>query len=151
MPRNNLGVTLIEIMLVLTVAALIIVTSIRLYQTATVFSQLNQVSAQIVAIVGAAQQVAQPSGSFIKGLGADAKATLAPRLFGNAFTTPWGTTIDVEATSTTFSVKVSGVPASLCPRLSERLMLNKRFKVTEGTCDEKTPSDMTYTYSVVVY
>lgn len=144
------GVTLLEIMLVLAVVAAIVVGSVRYYQTATAINQLNVVSTEILAIVGAAQEVAQPTGSFSSGLNNKGKAALAPYLPGNVFNTPWGTTMDVKATTATLSIMVPGVPGSICDLLSKRLALNKHFSVTAGICDKTAPSDMTYTYNVII-
>ena len=57
-----LGVTLLEIMLVLAIAAMIIVMSIRYYQSANASSQANALMQQIQAITAAADNIAQGAG-----------------------------------------------------------------------------------------
>src|SRR5438128_3196775 len=79
-----LGVTLLEIMLVLAIAAMIIVMSIRYYQSAGSSNQANAVLQQIQAITAMADNLAQTNGSY----SSVSNGTLDPLLPGNSFTAP---------------------------------------------------------------
>ena len=62
--KSMLGVTLLEIMLVLAIAAMIIVMSVRYYQSASASQQVNAVLQQIQGITAAADGLAQATGSY---------------------------------------------------------------------------------------
>lgn len=145
--RHIAGVTLLEIMLVLAIAAMIIVMSIRYYQSATAGSQANAVFSQIQGIVAAADSLAQASGSYSAG-GAGASATLAPLLPGGTFSTPWGSAITVAApASNKLTITVKGTPQSVCPLLRSRVMLNNHFSQTAPTaCSASGTTDIVFTY-----
>lgn len=63
---RSAGVTLLEIMLVLAIAAMIIVMSVRYYQSASSSQQATAAFAQVQAITAAADTLAQMSGDYTK-------------------------------------------------------------------------------------
>ena len=123
-----LGVTLLEVMLVLAIAAMIIVMSVRYYQTATASQQANAMMEQIEAIVAAADNLAQASGSY-SGITTSNLTKLLP---GGSFMTPWGMPITVSPyAANMFSIISNGIiPSGVCPLLFEKLSTNNHFYMT---------------------
>ena len=66
--KKNQGVTLLEVLLVLAIAAMIIVMSIRYYQSASTSQQVNMTMEEIQAITAAADNLAIGSGSYQTGI-----------------------------------------------------------------------------------
>lgn len=124
------GVTLLEVMLVLAIASMIIVMSIRYYQSATARQQSNTFMMQLIGIVAAADQMAQTTGSYQTAVDKNPISTtnLAPLLPSNAFVTPWGASISIEnVTDTSFELIVSSMPTAVCPLTRAVLSGNKRY------------------------
>ena len=142
------GVTLLEVMLVLAVAAMIILMSVRYYQSATASQQANAALQQIQGITAAADSLAQASGSY--SAGGVSTTSLAPLLPGgttNAFTTPWGTTITITAVgASSYTVSLPGTPSGVCPLLTSKLRQNVHYStVTPATCTTSAAA-VVYTY-----
>ncbi|OGT58651.1 MAG: hypothetical protein A3F14_01980 [Gammaproteobacteria bacterium RIFCSPHIGHO2_12_FULL_43_28] len=130
--RSMVGVTLLEIMLVLAIAAMVIVMSVRYYQSATSSQQANGVLAQIQAITAAADSLAQASGSYATG--GVATATVQNLVPQNSMTAPWGGAITVtNATASTYDVSVATTPAAVCPLITSRLGANNHFTTVACT------------------
>ena len=124
--RSVLGVTLLEIMLVLAIAAMIIVMSIRYYQSASSAQQANAVLEQVQAINAAADSLAQASGSYADADIANKIAPLLPN--AGSMTTPWGDTITIGAvTATSYSIDLGNVPSGVCPLVMSKLATNNHF------------------------
>jgi type II secretory pathway pseudopilin PulG len=143
--KSALGVTLLEVMLVLAIAAMIIVMSVRYYQSASSSQQANAVLEQVQGIVSAADGLAQAKGSY-SAAGIN-NSSLTPLLPGGGLTTPWGEPIAVSgATSTTYTIDLGSVPSGVCPLLYSKLSTNNNFSVS-GTCSPTaaTPTTITYT------
>lgn len=135
---KSLGVTLLEILLVLAIAAMIIVMSVRYYQSATASQQSNALMSQIQSITAAADNLAQ-GGSYV-----DATQTaIAGLLPQNGLTAPWGGAITVTGQSaTSYLVTVKETPTAVCTLIVNRLKTDNHY--TTVTC---TPTgDLTYTY-----
>src|SRR3982751_6801966 len=98
--RTMLGVTLLEIMLVLAIAAMVIVLSIRYYSSATVSSQANAMIGTFQAIIAAASNMSLGTGSYA-GVTDAGIATILP---GTQYQTPWGTSITTTGSAATFAV-----------------------------------------------
>ena len=131
--RSMLGVTLLEIMLVLAIAGMIVVMSIRYYQSASISSQTNSIIQQIVGIV-AAEETAAQSGKYLS----NAELVTAKLLPDNAFNTPWGTSMTVTAPSTGgFLIDIPNTPTTVCTGLTARFKSNERMKL-DGTCKTLT-------------
>ena len=127
-----LGVTLLEIMLVLAIAAMIIVMSVRYYQSATAGQQANATLEQIQAIIASADSLMQASGSY-SGV---TSATLASLLPPPGLKTAWGTDIKITPTAAKLTITFGNMPANICPLISTKLLANNRYnKIT--TCTSK--------------
>ena len=125
---SMLGVTLLEIMLVLAVAAMIIIMSVRYYQSATVSQQSNSVLQQVQAISAAADTYAPGNGGYT-GL---SNANL-PISSPNVLNLPWGGSATVTGqTGTTYQIGLPGVPANVCTSLTASLRSNGKFSPASG-------------------
>lgn len=144
--KSVLGVTLLEVMLVLAVAAMIIVMSVRYYQSATANQQANSALQIIQGIAAAADSLAQSSGAF-NGAGVTAAAvqSLMPN---NSLALPWGTTATWAGTSATvYTVTMPSMPAQVCQRVSASIRSNPKLSMTSGACGTSGSATFTYTYT----
>lgn len=136
------GVTLLEIMLVLAVAAMIIVMSVRYYQSANASSQANQVLQKIQAITASADSLAQGTGTYT-----DVDDTKIKALLSNVggLTVPWGpASIGVAGGTTSYTVTIPGPPEAVCGLIWGRLQGDTHFKVTTACT---AGGDLVYTYT----
>lgn len=148
--KSMLGVTLLEIMLVLAIAAMIIVMSVRYYQSASSAQQANAALEQIQAIVAAADSLAQGTGSY--SAAEVSTSTIRPLVPVGSLTSPWGTQIAIgDVSSSYFEITLEGVPSGVCPLLRSKLVANNHFSgsSTVGaalpTCQD-TASDFSVYY-----
>lgn len=139
--RAILGVTLLEVMLVLAIAAMIIVMSVRYYQSASTSQQANTLIGQITSIVAAADSLAQSTGNYS---GATTTA-LQPLLPATIFTAPWGSTITLAPGTSTLGITIPGTPAGVCSLVRGKLTTNTHF--TAPACGTSGTASMTVTYT----
>jgi Tfp pilus assembly protein PilE len=136
--RNLLGVTLLEVMLVLAIAAMIIVMSIRYYQSASNSQQVNMAMSEIQAITAAADNLAIGSGSY-----AAASTTSIKNVIGSKnMISPTGGTITI--TGQTATVYVISMPLNTAICASVLPKLSAISKITSATCSSGT---LGYTYN----
>src|SRR5579883_2586075 len=106
--KRMVGVTLLEIMLVLAIAAMIIVMSVRYYQSANQNSQANTFVEQVGAVSAGVENLVQGTGNY----STVSTAQLTSILPANTLTTaPWGGGLTFTATSTGYTLK-AGTAAS---------------------------------------
>ena len=124
--RSSSGVTLLEIMLVLAVAANILVMSIRFYQTATANQQANAALQMIEGITAAADSLKQATGSYSQGgVSTDTIQQLMPN---QSMTSPWNTdVIVVGATDSKFAIAFQGMPKAVCASIANRVLADSRY------------------------
>lgn len=139
-----LGVTLLEIMLVLAVAAMIIIMSVKFYQSATSNQQTNAMLSMIQGVTAAADSLAQGTGSYTGG--GVTTATVQNLMPNNSMTTPWGGAVTIGAAgANTYPVTISATPVSVCFQLKSRLASNTKYTgVAANTC--AAVGNFTYTY-----
>jgi Tfp pilus assembly protein FimT len=143
---SALGVTLLEIMLVLAVAAMIIIMSVRYYQSAIANQQANSILQQIQGITAMADTLAQASGSYTVAAIGTALGPLLPGGAATAFITPWGTTITITAiTGSSYLVTIPAVPTGVCPLLLAKLKQNNHYAGAASSC--AAGANVTYTYT----
>ena len=143
------GVTLLEVMLVLAVAAMIIVMSVRYYQTSTYNQQTNTALSAIQAITASADSLAQGTGSYTTVVSQTNIANLLPSSMVNGTTinSPWGGTITIGAGSgQTYTVSFTSTPKTICTALSTRLSANSKFTSVTTSCSDTTQT-FGYTYN----
>jgi len=128
--KSVLGVTLLEIMLVLAIAAMIIVMSVRYYQSAQVSSQANAFVSQVQAITSAAENIAQGTGSY----SAVTSAQIVSMLPTNGMVAPWGGSITYTATTTGFTLVIPASSVATCTLVTAKLKASSQYTVTGTTC-----------------
>lgn len=145
--QSMLGVTLLEIMLVLAIAALIIVMSIRFYQSASNSSKVNAAMSTLQAIVAAEETYYNANAAW------DTASKVAGYLPGGVMPqSPWtGTTSTGAGTApAVYTITIPGAPGAgtassptgACGQLSALVKQNTKF--TSPTC-----SNPGFTVSVV--
>lgn len=140
--RTMQGVTLLEIMLVLAIAAMVIVMSVRYYQSANASQQATNILSQIQSITAAADSLAQAGGG---GYNATNLGQITSLLPTNSLISPWGSTITVTAkTGTTYDVAIPGMPPAVCLIVHAQLSNNAHF--TNPSACSTTAQPFTYTY-----
>lgn len=138
------GVTLLEVMLVLAIAAMIIVMSVRYYQSTNAANQANTVVQQITSIVSAADSLAQGSGSYA--VANVSTATLTPLLPTNGMTAPWGTAITIGGVAaSSYTITIPGAPRDVCPLITGKLTANAHFTAT-SVCAAAGTTNLSTTY-----
>lgn len=133
--KSMLGVTLLEIMLVLAIAAMVIVMSVRYYQSAQASSQSNAFTNQVQAVTSSAENLAQGSG-----FGALTQATVQNILPGGAtaWNLPWGGTMTYTATATGYTLTVGTVPSTgVCALITAKFTGMTKYTVS-ATCSSVT-------------
>lgn len=138
--KSALGVTLLEIMLVLAVAAMIIVMSIRYYQSASTSAQANAALEMIQGITAAADGIAQPAGTYT-----GATTTAVQALMPNqSMSTPWGGTITLGSQgATVYTVTFDTMPTNVCNILRPKVIANTKFNNSVSAC---SGGSFAYTY-----
>lgn len=142
--KSIAGVTLLEIMLVLAIAAMVIVMSIRYYETATSSENANILMDMIQNITAAGDNIALGTG----GYSGVSTSTVSPIAGANNMKTPYGTSVTISSgASTSYKVTIPGLPASVCSNLSAKLSANTRFtgQNSAASCTSAT-NTFTYTY-----
>ena len=138
--RTILGATLLEVMLVLSIIALIILMSVRYYQATSNASQTQQVLALIQAITASADNLAMGSAT---GYSQNATASNITSLAGaSVLVSPWGGTVSISGqTPTSYAVNIPGAPGPVCTNVTNKLKTNTKY--TSLACGGK----ISYTYN----
>ncbi len=127
--KSILGVTLLEIMLVLAIAAMIIVMSIKYYQQASSNQKVNAAADSITAVVAAGESYLGAVGSLVNF--SSAGSTYLPN--GTTPNSPWGGAIGITASSTSnYTVSIANIPGPSCTQLLN-LLTTQNTKIS-GTC-----------------
>jgi len=143
--KSMLGVTLLEIMLVLAVAAMIIVMSVRYYQSANASQQANQTLQLIQAITASADALAQGGGSYV----VVTTPSITPLLANvGGLKLPWGADATITtSTATSYTVKLDAVPAGVCGLVVGRLVGDTHFTGALLSDCSGTTKPISYTYT----
>lgn len=129
MSKSMLGVTLLEIMLVLAIAAMIIVMSIRYYQSANSSQQANSFIEQLQAVAAAAENFVQAKGTY-----SGVESSVSALLPSSGFNQPWGGKFSVSGTTSGFTITPSGnVPNAVCRLVESKLSVSDNWSVS-GSC-----------------
>lgn len=134
------GVTLLEILLVLTISTSIILMSIRYYGSATQSLQANSALQTIQAITATIDGFTS-NGSY-SGI---TEVFLKQLLPNNSLITPWGTNIQLtNVQPNAYTIILHETPHAACTLISARLATNNHYKIK--TICKQTTADFTYTY-----
>jgi hypothetical protein len=140
--RSILGVTLLEIMLVLAIAAMIIVMSIRYYQSASSNQQANMLFQQLGAVHATINNITMPVGSYTTATTAAVQTAMGGQ--SSALTTPFGTAITLTPAATSVAIQIATVPTTICSLLTPKLAAIP----TVSNISACNGGNMTYTYSM---
>ncbi|OAI48969.1 hypothetical protein AYO45_03780 [Gammaproteobacteria bacterium SCGC AG-212-F23] len=148
--KSFLGVTLLEIMLVLAIAAMIVVMSIRYYQSATTSQQANAVIETVQAITAAMDNLSQGSG----GYGSVSQAQLTGVVGTTNMIVPGGGggSYSLQGQSaTSYSIQITGMTSGVCYTVAARIGPNMGSHFTAPasvSCGNAGPNNsVTYTYN----
>lgn len=111
------GLTLIEALLFLGIAAVVIVGAVAFYNNASNTTKLNAAKTQLQAIGGGIQSLYASQSSYTTvTTSLVVNAGLAPQntVSGNALVNPWGGTIVVTGAARTFDVEYTAIPSDAC-------------------------------------
>lgn len=140
------GVTLLEIMLVLAIAALVVVMSIRYYLTSVTAQQANSTIAQMQAIVNAASTIVGDTGDYSVVNTASVTALMPDKTLNSA----WGSAITLSGSGSTFSAEFADTPYAVCLILSSRLSADNHYDISATTCPSTGTVTYKYTYNAAV-
>lgn len=129
------GVTLLEIMLVLAIAAMVVVMSIRYYQSATTNQKVASTLNNITAIVAAGENYLAAQGKYDNIGDADIK----PYMPGNEMpSSGWGGAMSVGGgTASQYEITVPAIPTGACKQLAA--LVKQNGKVTfDSACSKAT-------------
>lgn len=134
--KSALGVTLLEIMLVLAIAAMIIVMSIRYYQSASTNQKVASTMDNITGVMAAGESFLAATGN----LSAVSATDLTPYLPGGALpNSPWGGPFTVKAIgANSYSMTIPSVPANACNMLKALVGQNSKLTPDCSTAGQLT-------------
>ncbi len=136
--KSALGVTLLEIMLVLAIAAMVVVMSIRYYQSASINQKVAATMNNVTGIIAAAESIFTTTGS-VSTISSTAVAAYLP---GNTMPlTGWSTAITISGTSANqYKITIKTIPKAACMQLIN--LMKQNSKLVPGTCSAD-PGDLT--------
>jgi type II secretory pathway pseudopilin PulG len=138
-----LGVTLLEVMLVLAIAAMVIVMSVRYYQSASANQQATSMMQQIQAIVSAADGLAQAGGNYT----VVTTAAITSLMPDGKMTSPWGGAITIPTSKTgNYTVRYASVPKNVCPLVRAQLVANSKYSAVTA-CSTTAVTTLNFTYT----
>ena len=130
--KSVLGVTLLEIMLVLAIAAMIIVMSIRYYQSASLNEKINSTLDMVTSVVATGETYLNATGSFT-GFGDTASLPYFPN--GKLPSSAWGGPITIAPDTTSYTITIPNLPAAdACTQIAAYLTQNSHISVKTDTC-----------------
>ena len=119
------GATLLEVMLVLAVAAMVLVMSIRYYRNATNSQNANLIIQQINTMIATAEALAQSAGGSFASLSAASITAVT-----GVTTTPYNTVYTVSsATPTGYIIGTGVLPLQVCTLVASEIG-NTNLKIT---------------------
>ena len=138
--RSMLGATLLEVMLVLSIVGLIILMSVRYYQSATTSSQIQQAMGIVQAITAAADNIAANG----TGYASATSANIAAIAGAGILKAPWGGGVTISNQGATgYTVSIASTPVAVCSSVAIKLKVNTKYTAV-GSCSGGTIS---YTYN----
>jgi Tfp pilus assembly protein FimT len=129
--KSIAGVTLLEIMLVLAIAAMVIVMSVRYYQSASLNQKMNATLDSVTGIMAGGESVLAAVGT----LSNISSAQLAPYMPNSAMpSSPWGGAMTIATSgANSYVITIPNVPSEACTPLTNLIGQNSKLKFG-GTC-----------------
>lgn len=134
---SMIGVTLLEILLVLAIAAMILVMSVRYYQSATANQQANTIIEQLQAIAAAGDSISMSTGSYSAVTSTQVQAFLGGSTL--ALSVPWGGSVSVAGSANSISITYANMPPAVCTIVRQKIQQSPAFS-GNSSC-----SNVTYT------
>lgn len=133
--KSMMGVTLLEIMLVLAIAALVIVMSIRFYQSASSSQKVNSMISLTQGIVAAGENYFNANGSSYNNVATGITTYLPGNIVPNS---PWGSKITIGGNANILTISLTtAIPTNDCTPVINILKQNSHFTPTP-TCTKIT-------------
>jgi len=141
--KSILGVTLLEILLVLVIASLVLVMSIRYYQTASQSSKVNVGMETLSGIIGAVDSYVNAGNT----MASITSATIIQNYLPNnqPIPSPWGTgNITVVGAANSYNITYPSTPFDACTKFAALATQNR--KITQvGSCPGSGAADLVFT------
>ena len=136
----NKGFTLLEVLLVLVIAAMIILVSVRYYQSASSTQNANTMIQQVQAIMSAIDAI---SGS--TATGSVTQSSIKDFLGPDSLSSPYGSvTITGSSTGSGYAIAYpSNISSPVCTLVKNQLKSNVKITILPTTCSGQP---MTFTY-----
>jgi len=139
--RTLAGATLLEVMLVLSIVALIILMSVRYYQSTTTASQTEQVMGIISALTAAADNLSLGTAGGYSNVTASNMTSVVGT---SNMISPWSGNITFgSGTTTSYTVNIPKPTAAVCTAVIIKLKTNSKF--TNVSCTGG--GTLSYTYN----
>ncbi len=142
--KSIAGVTLLEIMLVLAIAAMVITMSVKYYAVANNSAHLNDAVEQIQSIAAAADGIASQTGSYSSASSSAGLSTVLPTGWQIL---PWGAKLTVSGTATSMVITVPAVPYAICSTFNSRITSNPHFTEAGACGTSGAAGSSVFTYS----
>lgn len=125
------GVTLLEIMLVLAIAAMIIMMSVRYYENASSSNEANEFLSQVQSITAAVENLAGGSGAYTTSASkTNVQNTLGQTADAGWLTAPWGGLMTYTATTTGFQLTSIPQPSSaVCTLITTKMSSSPKYSM----------------------
>lgn len=122
------GLTLIEVLLALGIAAVVIVGAVAFYNNASNTTKMNEAKAQIQTIGGGIKTLYASQSSYSSvSTNVVVNAGIAPQnaIDGNQLINPWGGATIVSGAARTFEIRMEEVPNDACVNILSSGILNE--------------------------
>ncbi len=142
--KSIAGVTLLEIMLVLAIAAMVITMSVKYYAVANNSAHLNDAVEQIQSIAAAADGIASQTGSYTSASSSTGLGSVLPTGWQIL---PWGAKLSVTGGATSMTIAVPAVPYAICSTFNSRIISNPHFTQTVACGTSGSAASLSFVYS----
>lgn len=143
--KRLLGVSLLEIMLLLGIAAGIIIMSVRYYQTAMINREANGALSLVQAVVSAADSLSVGTDSYEDNVTTEKLESI---LKASGMRTPWNTKLEVEyAEPHSYVIKFPDISGKTCVVLKSKMAGDKQTDTSPTGCPREGRVDFVYIYN----
>lgn len=142
--KSIAGVTLLEIMLVLSVAALIIVMSIRYYKTSIDNENINVILEDVTAVTAAADSIAASGNTYANVTTAGVTGILGSY---NSSTPYGGSFVIASVSASGYTGTLGSLPPFVCGALAAKMAGMPHFSAGAPSC---ATTILTWTYNITV-
>jgi len=141
-----LGVTLIEVLLVLAFVSLLMVLAIRYYQQAVNHSYANSALEMVSSITVAASSLQSTNNTY----NPVSTSAIQPLMPNGSLTTPWGGQMSIVGSwNNGYMITITNIPQGVCLLIESHLATNPDFKNDigeQGACQMSSNNTLWYIY-----